>query len=123
MESSHASKAEKQKKMKMRTMHNASTIKISNGTSRLSRLTMSAANRALARLPADLFEDLITRLDDVTDSGEDLRNAICAKLISVPRKTRNSGAVYDSIKTVGALLQLSMPALLRALDPILTYGM
>jgi hypothetical protein len=85
---------------------------------------MSAANRALARLPADLFEDLITRLDDdVTDSGEVLRNAICAKLISVPRKTRNSGAVYDSIKTVGALLQLSMPALLRALDPILTYGM
>jgi hypothetical protein len=86
---------------------------------------MSAANRALARLPADLFENLITRLDDdvLTDSGEDLRNAICAKLISVPRKTRNSAAVYDSIKTVGALLQLSMPALLRALDPILTYGM
>jgi hypothetical protein len=84
---------------------------------------MSAANRALARLPASIFEDLSTRLDDVTDSGEDLRNAICAKLISVPRKTRNSGAVYDSIKTVGALLQLSMPALLRALDPILTYGM
>jgi hypothetical protein len=52
---------------------------------------MSAANRALARLPADLFEDLITRMDDVADSGEDLRNAICAKLISVPRKT-SSGA-------------------------------
>lgn len=85
---------------------------------------MSATNRALARLPADIFEDLITRLDDDADSGEDLRNAICAKLISVPRKTRNGGAVSrDSIKTVGALLQLSMPALLRALDPILTYGM
>jgi hypothetical protein len=84
---------------------------------------MSASNRALARLPAEIFDNLITRPDDVPDSPEDLRKRICRKLISVPRKTRYSRAIFDSIKTVGALFQLSMPALLRALDPILTYGM
>lgn len=87
------------------------------------RSTMSAANRALARLPEGIFEDLVTLdRDKVPDSPEKLRNAICAKLKSVPRKTRNSVAVYDNIKTVGALLRLSKRDLLRALDPILAYG-
>jgi hypothetical protein len=84
---------------------------------------MSAANRALARLPDEVFAELVNRSDEYAPVAADqLRTAICTKLKSVPRKTNNSAAVYDNIKTVGALLRLSKTALLRALDPILTYG-
>jgi len=83
---------------------------------------MSAASRNLARIPLEVFQDLKTSAnDDTSSSAQELREAITNKLKSFPRKTRN-GIVQDGIKTVGPLLELSKLNLLRALDPLLTYG-
>ena len=111
---------------------------------------MSAFHRNLARLPLDVFENLVvpsyspsteepgngssnssnmartkpsipTATMATNIAATNLRAGICGKLKSVKRKTK-TGYVVESIKTVGALLRLSRPALLRALDPLLTYG-
>lgn len=83
--------------------------------------TMSASQRTLARLPLQVFEQLINDPVESLKRPEMVREAIIAKLKSFPRKTRN-GVVVQSVKSVGDFLRLSIPALLRALDPLLTYG-
>jgi hypothetical protein len=80
---------------------------------------MSASHRRIARLPLDVFDNLTT---DSPNEPETLRTAICSKLKKFPIKTRTGGASFDSVKTVGALLQTSKTTLLCALDPLLTYG-
>lgn len=90
---------------------------------------MSTSHRSLARLPLEVFDDLITRPNDIPEDAAVLRNAICNKLKKFPEKSSrqrpNHGmVVFDSITTVGGLLtRISKPTLLRVLDPLLTYGM
>jgi len=75
-------------------------------------------------------------------SAEDLRSSICLKLQNAPfllrrRRRRRRDATTTNgeqqhqhgtldevrtVTTVGSLLQLTIPSLLRALDPLLTYG-
>ena len=75
---------------------------------------MSASHRSIARLSLDIFTDLSPNQQD---DPESLRSKIAAKLQQVPTRSGKP------ITTVGSLLQLSSPALLRALDPILCHGM
>lgn len=77
---------------------------------------MSAAHRSLARLPLEIFTDLRT---EHHDDPEALRNLICSKLKQT--QTRQ-GKTTEPITTVGKLLTLSSPALLRTLDPLLAHG-
>lgn len=69
---------------------------------------MSASHRSLARLPLGVFRDLTTAEED----PEALRRALVVKL----RQASHKEAV-----TVGGLLRTSAPALLRAVDPLLTH--
>lgn len=92
-------------------------------------VTMSAARGSLARLPLGIFEDLLVvahhedEEENVPElSALELRASICEKLKNFRRKLRNGSTSIDSIKTVGSLLQLSIPTLLHALDPLFTYG-
>lgn len=71
-----------------------------------------SAHRSLARLPLEIFECL-QDVAGANSSAEDLRREIVAKLQQIGRR--------EGCKTVGALLRLSPTALLRALDPLLTY--
>jgi len=77
---------------------------------------MSVSHRSLARLSSDIFTDLRPDQGD----PESLRSLICTKLQQT--QTRQ-GKTTEPITTVGALLKLSSPALLRALDPVLCHGM
>jgi len=88
---------------------------------------MSAARGSLIRLPLGIFEDLLTGREheedeNVPESALELHTAVCEKLENFRRKLRNGTTTVDSIKTVGSLLQLSIPTLIQALDPLLTYG-
>jgi hypothetical protein len=81
---------------------------------------MCTASRSLARLPLQLFENLSVEVDD--DGGaEKLRAAICTKLKSFAKSTR-IGLVHENVQTVGALLEMPTSSVLRALDPLLTFG-
>lgn len=85
---------------------------------------MSAAHRSLARLPTDLYRDLILGRADSDDPLE-LRRKICGKLKKFPKQTNsnNNEIVHESVTTVGQLLtRTSKLTLLRVLDPLLTYG-
>jgi hypothetical protein len=81
---------------------------------------MSATHRCLARLPIDIFADLITRPEECQQDAASLRGLICSKL---QQAHIIQGKMTESVTTVGKLLRLSSPALLRALDPLLTHGM
>jgi hypothetical protein len=89
---------------------------------------MSTANRSIARLPLDVFENLSGAFENQgeqqqdSESATNLRNAIVSKLRSVPKKSRSGTVVVENIHTVGALLRLPKTSLLRFLDPLLTYG-
>jgi hypothetical protein len=76
---------------------------------------MSAAQRSIARLPLAVFD--VKEKDDNTEAAdvEVLRSEIGNKLKAVTQ-------IKDAMLTVGSLLQLSPAMLLRALDPLLTYG-
>ena len=80
---------------------------------------MSATHRTLARLPLDIFADLITRPETCQQDAASLRDLICSKL---QQAHTIQGKTTESVTTVGKLLKLSSPALLRALDPVLTHG-
>jgi hypothetical protein len=91
--------------------------------------TMSIAHRSIARLPLTVFDIKKDREHDGNvDHGEGrdidaIRRDICSKLKSMPRnKSSRSSSVTESVSTVGELLQQSPVILLRALDPLLTYG-
>ena len=113
---------------------------------------MSAAHRSLARLPLNVYSDLIRgRADkDHADNPSELRRKICNKLKKFPPTTttmmrgggggkqlsssnintsgscnsnNNNEIVHESVTTVGQLLtRTSKLTLLRVLDPLLTYG-
>ena len=91
---------------------------------------MSVAHRSIARLPLSIFENLaqcsLPTTKDTTDKEESwtpgqLRAAMVHKLsqFSTQQWYRT---VYKSISTVGPLLRLPVTTLVRALDPLLTYG-
>ena len=91
---------------------------------------MSSDNRSVCRLPLHIFTDLILHRDDKPYTPLELRAAITRKLEQVGRsslsKSSNSGSVPTEtscmITTIGQLMRLTPPALLRALDPLLTNG-
>lgn len=85
---------------------------------------MSAARGSLTRLPLGIFEDLLIgrEYEEGENDALNLRATICEKLISFRRKLRNGTTTVDGIKTAASLLQLSIPSLVQALDPLLTYG-
>jgi len=88
---------------------------------------MSAAHRSIARLPLGVYTDLLQERvgDDDADNPEALRRKICNKLKKFPkrRSSLTTSVTYESITTVGQLLtRISKIALLKVLDPILTYG-
>lgn len=83
---------------------------------------MSVAHRSIARLPHPIFENLSgCCVKDTNLTPEETRAAIVKKLKLFPIK-KWYRTVYKTITTVGPLLRLSLPSLLRALDPILTYS-
>ena len=91
---------------------------------------MSAEHRSLARLPLSIFTDLIND-DDKNGSyhqhPEVLRSNICHKLHQMTncnssKTQQQSSSSLESITTVGQLLKMTPPALLRALDPLLTHS-
>ena len=87
---------------------------------------MSASYRSIARLPLSEFQNLISTQSPIstiaigTEEGkedenshrdaEQLRNVIATKLRHV------------GVTTVGELLRMTSPSLLRTLSPILTHG-
>lgn len=77
---------------------------------------MSAFHRSLARLPLDVFTDLRPQQQG---DAESMRSLICSKL---KQTTSRQGKTTEPVTTVGQLLKLSSPALLRALDPVLCHG-
>jgi len=88
---------------------------------------MSSSNRSIARLPLHIFTELISHRDDEQYEPTDLRAAISRKLEQAGRsmvnKGGNSSAVSsETISTVGELMRLTPPSILRALDPLLTNG-
>jgi hypothetical protein len=84
---------------------------------------MSASHRKLARLPLEVFDDLMVTEQTQTMSPQDLRFAICEKLKRFRvRSRRHGGATTVSLKTVGDLLRTAPFTLLQALDPLLTFG-
>lgn len=83
---------------------------------------MSVNHRSIARLPLPVFENLSAcSFKEKPPSPEELRALIVKQLKSVPQK-KSFRTVYVHVTTVGPLLRLSPPMLLRALDPLLTYG-
>ena len=87
---------------------------------------MSVAHRKLSRLPLTLYGSLKEPYEGDRDDGADataaaLRDAICFKL-RAQRKTGGNESSIEGVTTVGDLLLLSPLALLRILDPLLTYG-
>ena len=111
---------------------------------------MSATHRSLLRLPNSIFADLVqeqpqydNQLNEISVSSNhltptELQEQICTKLSNnlggggVFASSSNNGNVIGgggnkgnsigSIKTVGQLMRLAPPALLRVLDPLLTNG-
>ena len=87
---------------------------------------MSSSNRSIARLPLHVFTELISHRDDEQYAPTDLRAAISRKLEQAGRsmlnKGGNSSLSSETISTVGQLMRLTPPSLLRALDPLLTNG-
>lgn len=86
---------------------------------------MSSSNRAISRLPLHIFTDLVNR-EDFRMTAEELREAISLKLARVKNQKgpSSSGAINDAvhgISTVGELFRMTIPALLKALDPLLTH--
>lgn len=86
---------------------------------------MAASQRQLARLPLEIFQPFSVEGGD--SDAQAIRQAVCQKLQSVPRKSPHHRAAqstcsYEEVRSVGALLQLSVPSLVEALDPLLTYG-
>jgi hypothetical protein len=83
---------------------------------------MSVSHRSIARLPLEIFENLShCMLSEEPLSPEDLRVTIVKQLKKVPKK-KWFRTVYVCVSTVGPLLRLPLPTLMRALDPLLTYG-
>lgn len=83
---------------------------------------MSVNHRSIARLPLGVFENLCAcSFQDEPPPAEELRALVVKQLKSVPQQ-KSFRTVYVNISTVGPLLRLSPPTLLRALDPLLTYG-
>ena len=101
---------------------------------------MSCSQRAVARLPLHIFTDLNVHAGEPLPPLQ-LRAEICQKLIIAGRKHHKGvhmaaiGAINNQsgisgvdtnvpvgITTVGQLLRLTPPALLRALDPLLING-
>ena len=94
---------------------------------------MSATHRSLARLPNILFADLSSHRNEGFPpnlSSVDLQKAICAKLKeqgggSSSMTSSNGGSKKGNIRsitTVGQIIRLTPPTLLRVLDPLLTNG-
>lgn len=104
---------------------------------------MSASHRSLMRLPDSIFSNLKFKLhhdsnsNDLSfnDSSFDLKKAICTKLkeaggtgtasvggIGNGLSSSMAGGGLGSITTVGQILRLTPPTLLRILDPILTVS-
>lgn len=92
-----------------------------------------SGNRSLARLPLHIFTNLISHRDDEPYSPFDLRAAISHKLEQTGRSLLSKGSNLSGISlpsssgsngiiSVGQLMRLTPPALLRALDPLLTNG-
>lgn len=98
---------------------------------------MSSSQRSIARLPLHIFTDLIQHRNDDPYTPSDLRKVICRKLVGLgKRRATNIRAsanelnadgnkakatqTSEGIKTVGQIMRMTSPALLRALDPILT---
>jgi hypothetical protein len=92
--------------------------------------TMSTAHRSIARLPLHVYTDLIlgrSHKEVGETSPAELRRLICSKLKKFPRRAThgngNGHVFYESITTVGQLLtRISKLALLKVLDPLLTFG-
>ena len=78
-----------------------------------------ASPALLLHLPLSIFSGLISQGKNILNSN-DLRSAICNKLKEIGRKPGSQQ--LESITTVGQLLRMTPPALLRALDPLLTHG-
>jgi DNA-directed RNA polymerase alpha subunit len=90
---------------------------------------MSASHRKIARLPLEVFDNLLVTPQEEEEQQqhqfdpEVLRSSICARLKRFPIKSRNATTTSTrSVKTVGDLLRTSKRTLLHALDPLLTYG-
>ena len=90
---------------------------------------MSVSHRKLSRLPLTLYGSLKEPYEGDCDDREDadaavaaFRDAICSKLKAHSRKTGSNESSIEGVSTVGDLLLLSPLALLRILDPLLTYG-
>ena len=69
--------------------------------------------------------ELISHRDDEQYAPTDLRAVISRKLEQAGRSMVNKGgnsSSSDTISTVGQLMRLTPPSLLRALDPLLTNG-
>ena len=86
---------------------------------------MSASHRSLSRLPLSIFDNLLhySHSTDTKDKPlippKDLRFNICERLNASHQQIKGK----ENVTTVGQLLRMTSPALLRALDPILTQGM
>jgi len=80
---------------------------------------MSATHQLLTLLPLSIFMNL--REDDSL-CPNDLRSTICNKLKELGRKPGSTQQQQESVTTLGQLLNLSPPTLLRALDPLLTHN-
>lgn len=108
---------------------------------------MSASHRALSRLPLTIFEDLVVAPEAQGGGGisglgggpsplspSELRSMLCQKLLRLrtrarrggsnggPPSGRGGGGGGGGVATVGQLLELSPPALLGAVDPLLTHA-
>jgi len=82
---------------------------------------MSTTNVALLHLPLSIFNGLTSHSHrEEAFNANDLRSAICSKLKEIGRKPGSQQ--LESITTVGQLLRMTPPALLRTLDPLLTHG-
>lgn len=85
---------------------------------------MSASHRKLARLPLEVFENLLVTMEEQDLTPQDLRSAICGKLKRFRVRSRHGSGTSTtvSLKTVGDLLRTPPFTLLQALDPLLTFG-
>lgn len=85
---------------------------------------MSCSQRSVSRLPLHVFKDLISHEDDRTHTPSELRSAVSRKLMDAGRMmskyNNQSSASAGGITTVGQVLRLTSPALLRILDPLFT---
>jgi hypothetical protein len=87
---------------------------------------MSTAHRSIARLPLEVYTGLIlgrTHNEIGETNPAELRRLISSKLKKFPLRS-NGRVFYESVTTVGQLLtRISKLALLKVLDPLLTFGM